>query len=78
MSLCNHTNKILSLILSFRLSPLLDKFISPYQGAFAKGRWIAKHTILAQEVVHKLKRHKERNGLMIFKIDLMKAYDCFK
>lgn len=47
ISLCNFTYKIVFHILSNRLSPLLQKFVSPNQGAFTKGRWIAKHTVLA-------------------------------
>lgn len=47
ISLCNFTYKIVSCILSNRLSPLLCKLVSPNQGAFIKGRWIAEHTILA-------------------------------
>lgn len=78
ISLCNFTYKIVSRILSNRLSPPLCKFVSPNQGVFIKGHWIAKHTILAQEVVHKVKQHKGHNGLMILKLDIMKAYDCLE
>lgn len=34
-----------------------------------------ENTIDAQELLHKLKKHKEKNGLMIMKLDLKKAYD---
>lgn len=43
-----------------------------------EGRWIAENTVIAQVVVHKIKRHKVRgtNGLILLKkIDLKKAYD---
>lgn len=49
--------------------------ISPNQDAFVGGRWIADNTILAHELVHKVKKLKEKNGLMVAKIDLKKAYD---
>lgn len=42
ISLCNFTYKIISRTLSNRLSPLVNKFISPNQGAFIRGCWIAK------------------------------------
>lgn len=40
-----------------------------------ESRWIVENTIDAQELLHKLKKHKEKNGLMIMKLDLKKAYD---
>ena len=61
-------------MLANRLRPLLDKIISPNQGAFVKGRWIAENSIIAQELVHKIKSHKGKNGLLLMKIDLKKAY----
>lgn len=40
-----------------------------------KGRWIAENTVLAQEVIHKVRNHKNKGRLMIMKLDMMKAYD---
>ena len=56
----------------------LNRFISPNQGAFVKGRWIAKNTIVTQEIVHKIKSHKGANGLLLMKLDMKKAYDRFE
>ena len=75
ISLCNFIYKICSKLLANRLRPLLDKIISSNQGAFVKGRWIAENSIIAQELVHKIKSHKGKNGLLLMKIDLKKAYD---
>lgn len=75
ISLCNFTYKIVAKIIAQRLSKLVDKIISPNQGAFVKGRWIAKNTVIAQEVIHKIRSHKGKKGLMAIKIDLKKAYD---
>lgn len=49
--------------------------ISLNQDAFVKGRWIAKNLMVAHEVVHKIKHHKEKNGFMLFKFNLNKTYD---
>lgn len=40
-----------------------------------KWRWITENSIIAQELIHKIKKHKGLNGLMLLKIDLKKAYD---
>lgn len=53
----------------------MGRIISPNQGAFIEGRWIAENTIIAQEVTHKIKKHKGKSGLMMIKVDLNKAYD---
>lgn len=58
-----------------RLRNLLDRVISLNNGAFVEGRWIAENTVNAQEIFHKVRKHKGKNGLMILKLDLQKAYD---
>lgn len=54
---------------------LLGKFISLNQGAFIEDRWIAENIVTAQKVLQKVKKHRGRNGLMMVKVDLKKAYD---
>ena len=39
------------------------------------GRRSFDNVIIAQELIHSLKRRKEREGFMVIKIDLEKAYD---
>lgn len=75
ISLCNFAYKILSKILTERLKKFMGRIISPNQGAFVEGRWIAENRIVAHEVVHKIKQHKGKKGLMLIKMDLKKAYD---
>ena len=40
-----------------------------------EGHWIAENSIIAQELVHKIKTYKGQNGLLFMKIDIKKAYD---
>nr|XP_048333636.1 uncharacterized protein LOC125423443 [Ziziphus jujuba var. spinosa] len=75
ISLCNFCYKIVAKILTTRLRPLMSKIISPHQGAFLEGRWIMENTVVGQEVAHKVRKHKGKNGLMLVKIDMKKAYD---
>lgn len=49
--------------------------VSHNQGAFLEGRWIAENIKIAHEVLHKVKKHRSDNGLMVIKINLKKAYD---
>lgn len=67
--------KIIAKILAGRLSNVIDKIISPNQGAFIRGRWIVKNTVTAQEIVHKIHSHKGKKGLMLINIDLKKVFD---
>ena len=66
--------KIVTKIIVARLRPYLDKLISPLQTAFVTRRKGIDNTIIAQEVLHTI-RKKGRVGYMAFKIDLEKAYD---
>lgn len=36
---------------------VLPDLISPNQEAFVEGRWITENTVVAQEIVHKIKKH---------------------
>ena len=75
ISLCNFSYKIVAKIITLRLSGLLERIISPNQGAFVKGWWIAENTVIAQELMHKINKHKGKKGLMMLKMDMKKAYD---
>lgn len=74
ISLCNFIYKILSKIISNRLSTILPNIISLEQSAFVKGRLIVENIALAQELIHELGR-KTRGGNVVLKLDMAKAYD---
>lgn len=73
--LCNFYYKVIAKIVANKLSKVMAKIISPNPGAFVRGRWIAENTIVAHELIHKIKKHKGRKMLLLMKIDLKKAFD---
>lgn len=60
------------------LHRILGKIISPNQWGFLEGKWIAENSVLAQELVYKINKHKGKNGLMLMKIDLKKAFNIME
>ena len=74
ISLSNFTSKIISKIVSNRLSPILLSLISPNQSGFVKGRSISQNIMLAQEIIHHIKKPNIGSNVII-KLDIAKAYD---
>ena len=74
ISLSNFINKIISKILSTRLSSILPFMVSDNQSGFVKGRSISENIMLAQEIIHGMKLPKEGSNVVI-KLDMVKAYD---
>ncbi|KAL2224371.1 UNVERIFIED_CONTAM: hypothetical protein Sindi_3072200 [Sesamum indicum] len=74
ISCCNVLYKIIAKLLVQRLSVVLDKIISPCQGAFIPGRSIGDNILLAQELLtgYNQVRLPPRCTL---KVDIRKAYD---
>ena len=64
-------------IIANRLQSLLPNLIGPNQTSFIPGRHIVNNIIVAQEVVHSMRRKTGRKGFMAIKVDLEKAYDQF-
>ena len=74
ISLCNVTNKIITKIITSRLTPLLPLAISPNQSGFVKGRLLHDNVLLAQEMFHELGRSYPSPNVAL-KLDMAKAYD---
>lgn len=55
-----------------RLKDSLPSLIGPYQSSFIKGRSIIDNIIIAQEMVHSMRRKKGASGWMAIKVDLEK------
>ena len=75
ISLCSTVYKIISKIIAQRVRPLLPSLISPMQADFLEGRRSSDNVIIAQELIYYLKSRKGKDGYMVIKIDLEKAYD---
>lgn len=74
ISLCNVTYKTLTKVIVGRLKTILPYIISPYQASFVPRRCIQDNIIIAQEMIHSMKRMKAKKGFMTIKVDLEKAY----
>ncbi|KAK9195305.1 hypothetical protein WN943_003425 [Citrus x changshan-huyou] len=46
-----------------------------HQTSFVPGRHITENIIIAQEIIHSMRRKMGKRGFMVFKVDLEKAYD---
>lgn len=57
ISLCNFNYKTVSKIITSRMTDIVEIIISPQQGTFVRGRWIAENTVIAQELIHNLRKH---------------------
>ncbi|XP_060200737.1 uncharacterized protein LOC132629008 [Lycium barbarum] len=74
ISLSNFSNKILSKIISNRLTNILPKMISQNQTGFIKGRLITDNVLLTQELVQDIKKNNKHRNI-VMKLDMAKAYD---
>ena len=74
-SLCNVLYKIISKLLANRLKKVIYKLVSLWQTAFIPGCKIQENTILAQEILHAMKKKKGKTSWMALKIDMEKTYD---
>ncbi|OMO94467.1 reverse transcriptase [Corchorus capsularis] len=75
ISLGNTCYKIVTKIVASRIKGTLNDLISPFQGTFLEGGRASDNIILAQEVMHTAKTSKAKDGWMVIKIDLEKAFD---
>ena len=57
------------------LGPHMPNLISPCQTAFMADRRGSDNVIIAQEIIYSLNKRKRKEGFMVVKIDLEKAYD---
>ncbi|XP_026383920.1 uncharacterized protein LOC113279438 [Papaver somniferum] len=74
IGLSNFCLKIITKIITVRLSKLMHKIISPQQFAFIKGRNIHEQALLASELVNEMSTTR-RGGNLSLKLDISQAYD---
>lgn len=75
LGICTTHYKILAKVLICRIWSFLQHFISPFQGAFSKGKHYADIFLLAQETLHSMNSSKSKQGWLILKLDIRKAFD---
>ena len=75
ISLCNTVYKIITKLLVLRIKAYLPTLVSPFQTAFVSGRRGSDNLIIAQELVYTLSKKRGKQGFMIMKLDLKKAFD---
>ena len=73
ISLLNSSYKLLTKVLTSRLSFKLGNCIPTAQSAFNKGRNISDCYVLAHEIIHECRRIREE--CLIVKLDYKKAFD---
>lgn len=74
---CNVLYKIISKVISNRMSNVISWLVGDEKFAFVPGRYIHDNTILAQEIIRGYGRQNISARCMI-KMDLQKAYDSIK
>ncbi|XP_026400560.1 uncharacterized protein LOC113296467 [Papaver somniferum] len=74
IGLANFNFKIITRIITTRLSKMIENMISMQQGAFIKGRNIQDRIVLASEMINEL-NIKRRGGNVGMKLDITQAYD---
>lgn len=78
ISLCNVSYKIISKLLTHRLKDILPDLILPHQSGFIKGRLITDNILIANEILHRFHRSRNKNKhWFALKADIKKAYDKF-
>ncbi|KAH9783694.1 reverse transcriptase domain-containing protein [Citrus sinensis] len=75
ISLCNVAYKTITKLLANRLQSILPSLIGPHQTSFVPGRHITENIVIAQEVVHSMRKKTGSTGFMAIKVDLEKAYN---
>ncbi|XP_026459853.1 uncharacterized protein LOC113360569 [Papaver somniferum] len=60
IGLSNLSFKIITKIMTVRMSTLMEKLVAPQQAAYIKGRCIQEQVLLASEMVNEMKKKKEK------------------
>jgi hypothetical protein len=75
ISLCNIVYKIITKVLVLRLRSILDSIIGPYQSSFLPGRGTSDNANVLQEIIHFMRKSKNKKGYVAFKLNLEKTFD---
>jgi len=75
IAFCNVAYKVVAMILTNRLRPLLDSIVSSYQAAFVPWRQILDNLVVAQELIRTWVKKSKRWKYFALKVDMSKACD---
>ncbi|XP_026410504.1 uncharacterized protein LOC113305705 [Papaver somniferum] len=75
IGLSNVSFKVITKLITTRMSTLMEKLVSPQQTTYIKGRSIHEQVLLASEMVNEMKR-KRRGENVGLKLDISQAYDA--
>lgn len=70
--------KIVANVLSRIIREIIIGVVSETQCAFIKERQIFDGILIANEVIHSMKKNEDLRGSVIFKLDFSKPYDCVR
>lgn len=73
--LANVIIKIISKVIADRVKRVIGDLTGEWQTSFVPGRQATNNVIIAQEMLHMVRRRRKHKGDMVVKIDLEKAYD---
>ena len=71
ISLCRVVYKIITKIVTNRLKEVLPYLMGPTQTSFIPGRLITENIVIAQEVVHSMRKKKGKVGQMAIKVGVL-------
>ncbi|XP_026459307.1 uncharacterized protein LOC113359966 [Papaver somniferum] len=74
IGLSNFCFKVITKIITTRMGCVVEKVVSPQQGAFIKGRNIQHQIVLASELINEMQTTR-RGGNVGLKLDITQAYD---
>ncbi|KAA3472506.1 reverse transcriptase [Gossypium australe] len=66
--------KIVAKVFSRRIREVIGDIVSDTQYAFIKGRQMFDRILIANEIIHSIKKNLELGGNIIFKLEISKAY----
>lgn len=75
ISIFNVSYKIITKVIVNKLKSIMPSLISGTQASFVEGWSISNSIIVAQEVIHYIRRKFDEVGWMTIKVDLKKTYN---
>lgn len=78
IALCNAIYEAVTKAITNKIRRIMPSLVSKRQSSFIPGRSTNDNIIFLQETIHSMNLMKCKEGFMIVKLDLQKAYDCIE